>query len=595
MRLTGWIVASVAAAFLGCADAPESGYGTIQFAAEGCPEGLALSGSGTCAFSVSVLAGRWQDARPDSVFDSGCVPYSGDLVTIQNFPVGENLTIYMETFDNTECSGATVLEGARGAVNVQEAAEGAKPNLWFVPTFKTGAFSGLPTFPQGLRDAAANTQCTSNEDCRATKEDGNFVLSPVARCVVSTGRCEMPQTAFPLNVNAPRAFHTATTLGDGRIVFVGGVARNQGEGRYLGTDETVEVFDPATMTFARPQIANMSGLRMALHSAAPVGGNRIGVFGGVRQLDMSLEGPAGGERYLQFGFPPKDVTQSDNLVDLAFTVDIDAAKADVGTLVNARLGTAATRVADGVLVTGGAISVGTGVAATNFADLCKMDGTPSCESVGPLVTDRAGHCAVCLDTSDLVCGRIMLLGGLPRTDTTQAVADASIAEIFESGGFTTIGRDNSSDLSGNVVFPTCVSNGSTSYLLGGSVASNKAASIPPAQLALTSGKTKIAAIDLGGSTGVTDPFRIHSRATVLGDGRILVTGGLDNNGRAVKDAYIVDGTSISRQVPMAFQRFGHTATLLTTGPMAGAVLVVGGMTVQGDEILPVVSAELYLP
>ncbi|MFT7626269.1 MAG: hypothetical protein ACI9WU_005464 [Myxococcota bacterium] len=77
---------------------------------------------------------------------------------------------------------------------------------------------------------------------------------------------------------------------------------------------------------------------------------------------------------------------------------------------------------------------------------------------------------------------------------------------------------------------------------------------------------------------------------------MLVTGGLDDNGTPVAKAYIIDGKEAVDQINMVTGRFGHTASLLTTGPLAGAVLIAGGFTVDSTGNISVVpGAELYVP
>jgi N-acetylneuraminic acid mutarotase len=91
------------------------------------------------------------------------------------------------------------------------------------------------------------------------------------------------------------------------------------------------------------------------------------------------------------------------------------------------------------------------------------------------------------------------------------------------------------------------------------------------------------------------PRGFHT-ATLLSDGRVLVTGGLsagDGNDNFVeKSAEIYDPkTGIWTLVnKMSFARYGHTATLLPEG----AVLIVGGSGPSGD-LVYTVRAEIFDP
>jgi hypothetical protein len=93
---------------------------------------------------------------------------------------------------------------------------------------------------------------------------------------------------------------------------------------------------------------------------------------------------------------------------------------------------------------------------------------------------------------------------------------------------------------------------------------------------------------------MTSARRQHT-ATVLADGRILITGGFDAGGKPQDSAEIFDPATRSFTLAgrMTVARALHTATLLTTGPSAGNVLIVGGCCADNQQALQ--SAELYNP
>lgn len=590
-------VCAVAMLASGCAPGDEGpGYVTIQLPQVSCPDNLALSGKDTCSFSVSIHNGPWRDSAPEQIFAAGCVPYSGDLITITGVTSGEGFTIKLDGYSDEACT-EKALTGARGGVRIREGTE--QDGIWFVPTFRTAGFSAFPEFAQGVRQVAAAAECSTDVDCRTRTSDGfTYEISPVASCDTTTNTCRMPETAYPLNMATARALHTATTIDDGRIVFVGGVAVSPQGGKFLGTDQVVEVFDPVSMTFATSSISLPSDLRVAGHATVSLGGSKLAFYGGARQIDAEVVavGPEdGAKQFVRVTLPTNDVTQTDNVSDLAFTIDVNTGDLSSGTISQPRAFLSAINTPEGVLVAGGSQPVGAGgqgTVASAVAELC--NGT-TCEPLGAgLAAARWGHCAVCLDApSGGACGNVALFGGIP-TDQEDLATDA-LAEVYTGGALSSVGL-LSSDLDSNVALPRCIRGGGNVYLVGGSQRTNRPPSIAAALLGLNSSGSKIGAEEIGKVTGITAPFRVHTASVELSDGRVLVTGGLDDNGTPVAKAYIIDGKEAVDQINMVTGRFGHTASLLTTGPLAGAVLIAGGFTVDSTGNISVVpGAELYVP
>ncbi|MBW3577862.1 MAG: hypothetical protein KY462_09015 [Actinobacteria bacterium] len=103
------------------------------------------------------------------------------------------------------------------------------------------------------------------------------------------------------------------------------------------------------------------------------------------------------------------------------------------------------------------------------------------------------------------------------------------------------------------------------------------------------------------TAGMRHP-RLGHTATVLNDGMVLVTGGTGDSGAASGGGQTVRPTATAEVYDPASEtwtpigdmlvpRFEHTATLLPDG----RVLIAGGLGVEGDEVGPVASAELYDP
>src|SRR5439155_24747630 len=89
-------------------------------------------------------------------------------------------------------------------------------------------------------------------------------------------------------------------------------------------------------------------------------------------------------------------------------------------------------------------------------------------------------------------------------------------------------------------------------------------------------------------TGSMNTARTRPVATLLNNGKILVTGGVDSSGNATASAELYDpNTAIwTATASMTTSRVAHTATLL----LSGKVLVVGGQNTTTTS-----SAELYDP
>lgn len=580
----------------GCAEqAPPAGYGTLQLAMDvpACtPGGAALSGQGVCSFKVSVLKGAWTavGSRPESIFDAGCVQYGGDVITVGPIESVGNATIYMEFFSDASCETAAMY-GLRGGVEIPEG--DAPAGNWFVPTFPLDKFGRFPVLDGSKYQQAAALTCGTDDDCTAQNDDGTYVLSPLGRCGTG-GFCELPRSLYPLNTDGPRAFHTATALDDGRVLLVGGLGREAG-GQYFATDETFETFDPVTMTFGKIEnVDGISGQRIAMHSMVNLGGNKLVVVGGAENVRLAFADASAvgaGKRTLGFNFPD----EANNLSSLVYSVDLGTRRAETGALPSPVVAAHAALVGESeVLVSGGVVPVntGTGLVPTNRADLCTLSGAPSCASVAAMNTDRSGHCGICKD-GDRVCNELLLFGGSHSTDPD--VVKANLAEIYSPAEQTFTSKERLiSSLNGNVTGPVCVRSGGTNYLVGGAERRNLPPSIAP--MVLAEQGSGIGGAELKGLDKLDTAFRVYTTATPLADGSVLVTGGLSDTGRALASAYVIRGDSVVSAVNMNEARFGHTATVITSGPLAGAILIAGGFTTDGAGNLAFASgAEIYTP
>jgi hypothetical protein len=100
--------------------------------------------------------------------------------------------------------------------------------------------------------------------------------------------------------------------------------------------------------------------------------------------------------------------------------------------------------------------------------------------------------------------------------------------------------------------------------------------------------------------GASDTYRMHHTATMLDDGRILIAGGLNDSNYSTNSVLVFDSSTLEflpMTLKMTVSRFGHQATPITRGPLKGAVLITGGLTLVGESTTPeIVSfAEIFVP
>ena len=201
------------------------------------------------------------------------------------------------------------------------------------------------------------------------------------------------------------------------------------------------------------------------------------------------------------------------------------------------------------------------------------------------MNSRAGHCAVCRDAE---CNEVLLIGGLAAE---QDNVSENLFEAYSDGEFTSVPLKDS-DLESNVLYSSCVKAGPDIFLPGGQSGRNLPADIVP--VGIGAFQDGYAGVKVGSAVTL---FRAHAAATVLSDNSVFVTGGINNQGRAVTDCYIIRNGAVEPLTAGLQQgRFGHTATLLRTGPLAGSILIAGGFTTDDAGALQLAtSAELYIP
>ena len=335
----------------------------------------------------------------------------------------------------------------------------------------------------------------------------------------------------PGSMGAPRRWHTATVLNDGRILVTGGNIRR-------GVTASAEIFDPETELF---RVTAYMSDRRVYHTATVLNDGGVLVVGG--QPSIYRCPVVGAEIY----------------------DSVEERWVQTGDLSGIRRSHEALLLKDGrVLITGGMTKVFGGVtAAAEVYDPESGEWT----LVEPMTIGRWGHSMTLL--SD---GRVLVVGG--RSESNQPLGSI---EIFDpaSGKWSQAGMLVSAR-AGHTAVLTAVG---TVMIVSGSPAEFSVEIFDPSTGELTPGPT------LG--DGHPHP---ENRAVVMADGRVLVGGGYGGDRSPVTSIVGIfdpDTGTWTTVKNMSFSRVEHLYSLLPDG----RIVVTGGRSLTG----PVGDAELYDP
>jgi hypothetical protein len=334
-----------------------------------------------------------------------------------------------------------------------------------------------------------------------------------------------------------RRRHTATRLSSGKVLVAGGA-------NSTGTLATAEVFTPASGTFART--GNMKIARNG-HTATLLANGKVLIAGGTNATGTLASAEL---------FNPATGTFN-----------------EAANMNTARIGHTATLLGNGkVLVAGG------GTAKAELYDPSTGLFTPTKNMRAP----RMGHTATLLKN-----GKVLLSGGTdtgtalgdlfdPTTSTFSGTATGGRTELWQAA---TLLQDGRAFLAGGEV-TTLISGGSTRCCIFGPVSSALA-------IGFTTTNNSFFVF------GHMSSSRAFPSATRLANGQVLIAGGATVGSYPTKVTLLATAElfnpstlSFTNTGNMTTSRAWHTATILGDG----SVLVVGGINVNGSVLS---SAEQY--
>jgi autotransporter-associated beta strand protein len=373
---------------------------------------------------------------------------------------------------------------------------------------------------------------------------------------------------------AARFHHTATLLNSGKVLVVGG-------GNNGNTISSCEVYDPETGTWGA--VASMATARTRHTATLLTSGTLSGkvlVTGGVNGY---------------YFIPTCEIYDPETSTWSA-----------AGDLATGRSGHTATLLNNGKVLVVGGFNGSIYLASCELYD----PETNSWSTAGSLATARYGHTATLLPN-----GKVLVAGGFngstyfascqlydPETNSWSTAASLAAARYYHTATLLTSGTHAGKILvtggyNGSAYLATCqlYDPETNSWSAAGSLAAarsgHSATLLTSGKVLVVGGYTSVASYELydpatntWSAAGVTASVRQYHTATLLNNGKVLVTGGYngfsDFAGYSLSICEVYDPEINSWRLVSSITgaRQNHTATLLTTGPNIGKVLVTGGNT-----------------
>lgn len=567
---------------LGACESSNSGMGVVRFALDDGSSHFRLR-----IFSATPEAGLTGTA----VFDTGCLAQLSKTYELSNIPVGEGYAIIYEGFPSAPCAAeARQAVGFRGGVAVTTA---PAPYL-HLQVYRVGASTALPEDLNLSASTARSVEfCAVDDDCSGARDlcfddaapsywcvptcaaDTDCTsIHPRATCELDTGWC-MLLSPYPLNMSEPRAFGAAATLDDGDVLLVGGLeqeglATAGANASYVSTTHTLERFDAATGLFGAVPLTGDEASPGGAFGFAALGGDRFVAVGGLSRAEL------GWAEGLEV-----EASFSTALLPQIIVWDLSAGKVKLSPLGQGQaLGSAVPLDADSFIVIGG-VSPASGAAEPRKSTLvCDIaaDLSVTCRGGPNLSVGRMAPATLCLDAA---CDRILVLGG----NATGALAEVIERSQNASTPLTTRG------LPERVFSPVLCG----FDLVAGSLDLQR--STPTAAVRLTLQGTTLEGNPLSGSPMTSVHVATSGATSAFGSGQTCHLAGGVSGATPSADIVRVGSSRFDVKASLVRHRLGAQAAVIGSGPIAGYVLVAGGVARDGAgrSLLPVRGAEVYAP
>lgn len=542
------------------------------------------------------------DADPE--FDTGCLLNEASTFELKLLSPGQNRTILFEAFDASSCAEASrVAVGLRGGVTVSE----EEPGRYFIPVYDEGASTALPEALNISSSAAvAMDFCTEGESCDAvvgavgvcrklpsgdgvklqhwcvptcTSDEECTGLHVRSTCDTDSSWC-MLNHPYPLNMSSARALGHAVQAENGDVVLMGGFTRDADD-RLLANDWSFERFNAATGLFDTMKIHLPDYEGHGLTGVTEIAPGKVAYVGGVRSVKLNVSG-SGSELGLDFAGLNEE---EDNLSGwvLLFNTGDGSGTVTKGALDPVAMPTVLTQSEGVLLILGGWMDDAGTMVRSAAVNRCTYDDEDrvECSSLTVLSTPRAGAEALCLGTDG--CEQILVIGG---NGDAGAVAEIIVPDDPSASPV----ELNSDDLPSAIGWPGLCGNA----LVSGSGSALGVGAMDAVALDVISGNLKVTA--LADENGHGSSF--GSSVAQAEDGSCYISGGLRaSGGLSSSVVHAVDGGLEPAAYELNSGRFGAASAVISSGPLAGSVLIAGGLRLSndGERAVMVHGAEILRP